>query len=102
MGYTAKGLKPCLHPLLAMISEVRLVAQLWLRPGNTACGSNARAFFLDLWGNLPRHIRLRGVRADSGFYLPEGFKDIAAYVVVLVMLVVRPNGLFGEKLRKKV
>ena len=38
----------------------------------------------------------------SGFYLPEGFKDIAAYVVVLIMLVVRPNGLFGEKLRKKV
>ena len=38
----------------------------------------------------------------SGFYLPEGFKDIAPYVVVLVMLVVKPNGLFGEKLRKKV
>ena len=42
------------------------------------------------------------VEALSGFYLPEGFKDIAAYVVVLVMLVVKPNGLFGEKLRKKV
>jgi branched-chain amino acid transport system permease protein len=38
----------------------------------------------------------------SGFYLPEGFKDTAAYIVVLVMLVVMPNGLFGEKLRKKV
>ena len=42
------------------------------------------------------------VESLSGFYLPEGFKDIAAYVVVLVMLVVRPNGLFGERLRKKV
>jgi len=42
------------------------------------------------------------VESLSGFYLPEGFKDIAAYVVVLVMLVVMPNGLFGEKLRKKV
>jgi branched-chain amino acid transport system permease protein len=42
------------------------------------------------------------VEAVAGFYLPEGFKDIAAYVVVLVMLMVRPNGLFGEKLRKKV
>jgi branched-chain amino acid transport system permease protein len=42
------------------------------------------------------------VEALSGFYLPEGFKDIAAYVVVLIMLVVKPNGLFGEKLRKKV
>jgi branched-chain amino acid transport system permease protein len=42
------------------------------------------------------------VESFAGFYLPEGFKDIAAYVVVLVMLLVMPNGLFGEKLRKKV
>jgi branched-chain amino acid transport system permease protein len=42
------------------------------------------------------------VESLAGFYLPEGFKDIAAYVVVLVMLMVMPNGLFGEKLRKKV
>jgi branched-chain amino acid transport system permease protein len=42
------------------------------------------------------------VESLAGFYLPEGFKDIAAYIVVLVMLMVRPNGLFGEKLRKKV
>jgi branched-chain amino acid transport system permease protein len=27
---------------------------------------------------------------------------VAAYVVVLMMLMLRPNGLFGEKLRKKV
>jgi branched-chain amino acid transport system permease protein len=42
------------------------------------------------------------VEALSGFYLPEGFKDVAPYVVVLLMLVIKPNGLFGEKLRKKV
>ena len=42
------------------------------------------------------------VESLSGFYLPEGVKDIAAYIVVLVMLMVKPNGLFGEKLRKKV
>ena len=42
------------------------------------------------------------VEALSGFYLPEGFKDVAPYVVVLIMLVVKPNGLFGEKLSKKV
>jgi len=42
------------------------------------------------------------VESLSGFYLPEGFKDTAPYVVVLIMLMVKPNGLFGEKLRKKV
>ena len=42
------------------------------------------------------------VESLSGFYLPEGFKDIAAYVVVLIMLMVKPNSLFGDKLTKKV
>ncbi|HZW19712.1 branched-chain amino acid ABC transporter permease [Noviherbaspirillum sp.] len=42
------------------------------------------------------------VESFSGFYLPEGFKDVAAYVVVLLMLAIKPNGLFGDKLRKRV
>jgi len=42
------------------------------------------------------------VESMAGFYLPDGFKDTAPYIVVLAMLMVKPNGLFGEKLRKKV
>jgi len=42
------------------------------------------------------------VESLSGFYLPTGFKDVAPYIVVLAMLWFKPNGLFGEKLRKKV
>ena len=42
------------------------------------------------------------VESLSGFYLPTGFKDLAPYIVVLLMLWFKPNGLFGEKLRKKV
>ena len=42
------------------------------------------------------------VESLSGFYLPEGFKDTAAYIVVLIMLMVKPNGLFGERQGKKV
>ncbi len=42
------------------------------------------------------------IESLSGFYLPDGFKDTAAYVMVLIMLMVKPNGLFGERLRKKV
>ncbi len=42
------------------------------------------------------------VESFAGFYLPEGIKDIAAYIVVLIVLMVKPSGLFGEKLRKKV
>jgi branched-chain amino acid transport system permease protein len=42
------------------------------------------------------------IEAMAGLYMPEGFKDIAAYVVVLLMLVIKPNGLFGGSARKKV
>ena len=42
------------------------------------------------------------VEALAGYYLPEGFKDVAAYVVVLIVLMVRPSGIFGETARKKV
>lgn len=42
------------------------------------------------------------VESLAGFYLPTGFKDVAPYIVVLAMLWFKPNGLFGEKLRKKV
>jgi len=42
------------------------------------------------------------VESMAGFFLPEGFKDVAPYVVVLIMLMIKPNGLFGENLRKKV
>ena len=42
------------------------------------------------------------VESLSGFYLPEGFKDVMAYVVVLAMLMFKPNGLFGETSSKKV
>ncbi|HYS11986.1 MAG TPA: branched-chain amino acid ABC transporter permease [Burkholderiaceae bacterium] len=58
------------------------------------------------FGSLPGAIVgglvIGTVEALAGFYLPEGFKDVAAYVVVLIMLIVRPNGLFGETMRKKV
>ncbi|MCC5021395.1 MAG: transposase [Candidatus Synoicihabitans palmerolidicus] len=67
VGYTRVGIKPCLHLLLAILSEVRMVAGFWLRPGDTACANHALGFFRELWGNLPKHVRLRVVRADAGF-----------------------------------
>jgi hypothetical protein len=67
VGYTRKGLKPCLKPLLAVLEEAKLVAQFWLRSGNSPCASNVISFTLELLSNLPRHLRLRLIRADSGF-----------------------------------
>jgi hypothetical protein len=71
IGYTRLGTKPCLHPLLAVLEEAKLVVGFWLRSGNAGCANNVLAFTLDLLANLPKWIRLRLVRADSGFCQPE-------------------------------
>jgi branched-chain amino acid transport system permease protein len=58
------------------------------------------------FGSLPGAIvggLIIGVAESlAGFYLPDGFKDTAPYILVLLMLMFKPNGLFGENLRKKV
>ncbi|MEO8298587.1 MAG: branched-chain amino acid ABC transporter permease [Burkholderiales bacterium] len=58
--------------------------------------------FGSLPGALVGGLVIGLVESFAGFYLPEGIKDVAAYIVVLVMLMLMPNGLFGENLSKKV
>ena len=53
-------------------------------------------------GALAGGITIGIVESLSGFYLPEGFKDVAAYVVLLAVLLWRPQGLFGSNALKKV
>jgi branched-chain amino acid transport system permease protein len=42
------------------------------------------------------------IESLAGFYAPDGIKDIAAYIAVLLMLTIKPNGLFGDNTTKKV
>jgi hypothetical protein len=90
VGYTRLGIKPCLHPLLAVLEEAKLVVGFWLRPGNSSCANNIVAFTLDLLANLPRQIRLRMVRADSGFCQSEWLDLLESqklpYIVVARLL----------------
>jgi branched-chain amino acid transport system permease protein len=53
-------------------------------------------------GSIVGGLIIGVVEALAGFYLPEGFKDVAAYVVVLAVLLVWPSGIFGETMAKKV
>ena len=53
-------------------------------------------------GSIVGGLIIGVVEQVAGRYLPEGFKDIAAYVVVLIVLMVKPSGIFGETARKKV
>ena len=58
--------------------------------------------FTSIPGALAGGVIIGVVDTLSGFYLPEGFKDIAAYVVLLAVLLLRPQGLFGGAALKKV
>jgi len=55
------------HPLMAFIAETRMVANAWLRPGNTAALSNCKAF-VDETFEILKDKKVGLVRADSGFF----------------------------------
>jgi branched-chain amino acid transport system permease protein len=52
-------------------------------------------------GALAGGVTIGLIEMFSGAYLPQGFKDVAAYVVLLSVLVVRPQGMFGALGRKR-
>ena len=110
MGIPVKRLNGLVWALAAMVAAV---AGLLLAPitfvhanmgfiGLKAFPAAVVGGFGSLPGAIVGGLIIGVVEAMAGFYLPEGFKDVAAYVVVLLMLMVKPNGLFGENLRKKV
>ena len=110
MGIPVKRLNALVWALAAMMAAV---AGLLLAPitfvhanmglvGLKAFPAAVVGGFASLPGAIVGGLIIGVVESTAGFYLFEGFKDVAAYVVVLIMLVVRSNGLFGEKVRKKV
>ena len=59
--------RPSHHPLMAFIPETRMVANAWLRPGNSASASGMQKF-LDETFEIVQEKKIGLVRADSGFY----------------------------------
>src|SRR5207249_10773554 len=53
-------------------------------------------------GALAGGVTIGLIELFSGAYLPESVQDVAAYVVLLVVLAIRPQGMFGTIARKKV
>jgi branched-chain amino acid transport system permease protein len=110
MGIPVKRLNSMVWALAAMVAAV---AGLLLAPitfvhanmgfiGLKAFPAAVVGGFGSLPGAIVGGLVIGVVESLSGFYLPDGFKDTAAYIVVLIMLMVMPNGLFGETTRKKV
>ena len=67
VGYTKQGLKPCHRPLIAALAEAKVVANYWLRRGDSACVNGAAEFLRQTVSRLPAHIRIGLVRGDAGF-----------------------------------
>lgn len=59
------------HPLLAFVGQTRMVANAWLRPGNTAASSSCKAFMQETFDGALKGKKVGLVRADSGFYTEE-------------------------------
>jgi branched-chain amino acid transport system permease protein len=53
-------------------------------------------------GALAGGVTIGLIELFSGAYLPKGVKDVSAYIVLLIVLAVRPQGMFGTVGRKKV
>ena len=74
---SAKGYNPLKrgrnshHPLMAFVSQTRMVANAWLRPGNTADSSNCKAFLQETVEEVLSDTKIGLIRADSGFYTEE-------------------------------
>jgi len=59
------------HPLMAFVSQTRMVANAWLRPGNTADSSSCKSFMQETFKEVLKDKDVGLVRADSGFYTEE-------------------------------
>jgi hypothetical protein len=69
--------RPSHHPLIAFISDVKLVANMWLRSGNTSSANNFLGFLEDTLSKL-KNKTVSLIRLDSGFFQ----SDILDYLEV--------------------
>lgn len=66
-GYNpAKRGRASHHPLMAFVADLRMIANCWLRPGNSSSANNVQAFLADTLHRLGGK-RVCLLRADSGF-----------------------------------
>ncbi len=63
------------HPLIAFIADVKLIADMWLRSGNTSSANNFLSFLEDTLSKL-KNKKVSLLRLDSGF----SQSDILEYI----------------------
>jgi len=74
-GYNPKKMgRNSHHPLIAFIDQTRMVANAWMRSGNTSDLNNWEDFLYETFKVILKNKEIGLVRADSGFYSNEFLK----------------------------
>ena len=95
------------HPILAFVNDLKLVANFWLRSGNTSSANNFRAFLEDTMRKLgDKKVGL--IRLDSGFYSKDVFEYLESicfdylvavrfYIPIQKMISLQQNWLYVDE-----
>jgi len=97
-----QGLAWALAAGLAAVAGVLLAPVTFVHAQMGAIGLKALpAAVIGGFGSIPGAVAggllLGLVESFAGFYAPDGVKDVAAHVLVLAILWLRPAGLFGQR-----
>src|SRR5436305_284114 len=95
--------------LFGMLAERVVVAPITFIHSNVGLVLGLKAFpaaVLGGFGSIPGAVvggvLIGVIESMAGFYLAQGWKDVAPYIVLLAVLLLKPEGLFGLRMRKKV
>ena len=85
-----------------LVAPVSLVDPLMGFIGIKAFAAAIVGGFGSLPGAIVGGLLIGVVEQFAGLYLPTGFSDVSAYVILLLMLLLRPEGIFATMQQKKV
>jgi len=85
-----------------LVAPVSLIDPLMGFIGIKAFAAAIVGGFGSLPGAIIGGLLIGIVEQFAGLYLPTGFSDVSAYIILLVMLLIRPQGIFATMQQKKV
>ncbi|HAK53552.1 MAG TPA: branched-chain amino acid ABC transporter permease [Gammaproteobacteria bacterium] len=85
-----------------LVAPVSLIDPLMGFIGIKAFAAAIVGGFGSLPGAIVGGLIIGIVEQFASLYLPPGFSDVTAYVILLLMLLIRPEGIFATMQRKKV
>ena len=111
MGIPVKRVVSLIWAISAMVAACAgvLLAPITYVHSNVGLALGLKAFpaavlggFGSIPGALVGGVIIGVIETLAGFYLPQGWKDVVPYLILLAVLLLKPEGLFGLTQRKKV